>query len=187
MRCWPHAPSKSVTGPGLYIVTAGTSQKRHFFDTEEKLDLLLAAIFDVSQEQGWDFQAWAVFSNHYHIVGQAPKTEDPVRDLISRVHGRTSRALNAMDGVRGRKVWFNCWDTLITYEKSHLARLAYVHGNAVKHGLVRNGRDYPWCSAAWFEREGDRTFVKTVASLPIDQVHVHDDFEVKAVGLKPDR
>ncbi len=176
MGTWPHAPSKIVKGPGLYIVTAGTYEKQHLFDTDEKLELLQSAMFDIAAAQGWRLEAWAFFTNHYHIVGQAPETESPVAELTQRVHGRTSHELNRLDGVKGRKVWFSCWDTRLTYEKSYMARLAYVHNNPVKHGHVTSARDYPWCSAAWFEQQGERPFVESVLSFPTDKVRVVDDY-----------
>ena len=54
--------------------------------------------------------------------------------------------------ARAAAIWHNFWDTELTYEKSYLARLNYVHQNAVKHGLVARACQYRWCSAAWFER-----------------------------------
>jgi putative transposase len=174
---WPHAPSKLVRGPGMYIVTAGTFEKKHLFDTAEKLDLLQAAMFRAALETGWSLQAWAFFINHYHIVGHAPKSRNPVRELTSLVHGRTAFDLNKLDDAAGRKVWYSCWDTKLTYEKSYLARLAYVHKNPVKHGLVRVASHYEWCSAGWFEQNGDQPFVRTVNSFKTDKVKVPDDFD----------
>jgi putative transposase len=184
MRTWPHAPSKRVKGPGLYCITAGTYEKRLLFDSPAKLDMLRESLFEIAGEQGWQLEAWALFANHYHIVGQAPKTDDPVRGLTSILHGRTSRALNKLEGVTGRKVWWNCWDTLLTYEKSYMARLAYVHTNPVKHGLVRLAKDYEWCSSAWFEQNGERPFVSSVLSFPTDRVKMYDDFDLAETALK---
>ena len=64
-------------------------------------------------------------------------------------HANTARAVNDLDGLEGRQVWHNFWDKHLTYEKSYLARLNYVHQNAVKHGLAPVANQYPWCSAAW--------------------------------------
>jgi len=63
------------------------------------------------------------------------------------------------------------------YEKSYLARLNYVHQNAVKHGLVSVANQYPWCSAAWFERTATRAQVRTIYSFKTDRVTVQDEFE----------
>ena len=82
-----------------------------------------------------------------------------------------------MDGVTGRTVWFNYWDTRLTFENSYFARLNYVHQNAVKHGLVLRANQYPWCSASWFERVATKTQVKTIYSFKIDKIHIEDDYD----------
>jgi putative transposase len=84
--------------------------------------------------------------------------------------------VNKLDGAAGRAVWYRCWDTRLTYEKSYLARLAYVHTNPVKHGLVADAREYRWCSAAWFAEKSERAFYETVMSFKTDRVNVYDDF-----------
>jgi putative transposase len=65
----------------------------------------------------------------------------------------------------------------LTYEESYLARLSYVHNNAVKHGLVKIAKQYPWCSAAWFERTATSAQVKTLARMKTDRIKIEDDFE----------
>lgn len=52
----------------------------------------------------------------------------------------------------------------------------YVHHNAVKHGVVRHAADYPWCSAAWFERTATPAQVKTIYAFNTDRVIVKDEF-----------
>jgi len=71
---------------------------------------------------------------------------------------------------------YEFWDTRLTSEKSWLARLNYVHQNAVKHELVPAANQYPWCSAPWFETNGRPGFVKSVYSFKIDRIKVPDDF-----------
>ncbi|MFU8781252.1 MAG: hypothetical protein ACNA71_09555, partial [Kiritimatiellia bacterium] len=70
-------------------------------------------------------------------------------------------------------------ETRLTYEKSYLARLNYCHQNAVKHGVVRVANQYPWCSAAWFERTAQPAQVKTIYAFPTDGVNAADDYDVK--------
>ena len=77
----------------------------------------------------------------------------------------------------GRQVWHNFWETKLTYEKSYLVRLNYVHQNPVKHGLVQFASQYPWCSAGWFERTARAAQVKTIYSLKLDKVKVYDEYE----------
>jgi putative transposase len=55
--------------------------------------------------------------------------------------------------------------------------LNYVHQNPVKHGLVRVANQYPWCSAAWFERTASTAMVKSIYRFKTDSVRVVDDFD----------
>jgi len=122
-------------------------------------------------------EAWAVFSNHYHFVVHAEPDAKPLRAAIQQLHADTAREINRMDRVPGRTVWHNFWDTQLTFEKSYLARLNYVHQNAVKHGLVPIACQYRWCSAAWFERTATRAQVGTIYRFKIDSLNIRDDYE----------
>ena len=146
------------------------------FEGEVRLSILHDTLLEVTEEQGWDLMAWAVFKDHYHIVGNSPQINNPVGKLCGKVHMLTATAINHLDEIPGRQVWYRSWDTLLTYEKSVMARIAYVHSNPVKHGLVSQAEEYPWCSATWFLREGDRPFVESVLSFKTDRVNVYDDF-----------
>jgi putative transposase len=165
-----------VSHAGAYIITASTLNKERLFVTHEKLDLLETTLLETAYELGWEIQAWAVFPNHYHFVGLSPEGGLDRKKLLGKIHGKTAIALNKLDQRPGREVWFRCWDTRITYEASHMARLAYVHSNPVKHGLVSEARHYKWCSALWLEQTAPRSFYETLMSFKTDQVRVVDDF-----------
>jgi putative transposase len=176
-RDWPHAPLHRLSGQGTYIVTAGTYQKEHHFGAAARLDYLEATLLDRANEAGWQLEAWAVFSNHYHFVGHARPGCEPLGDWLVRLHRETATHVNEIDRLAGRCVWFNYWDTELTFERSYRARLNYVHQNPVKHGLVRVANQYRWCSAAWFERTATPAQVRTIYGFKIDHVNVRDDFD----------
>jgi len=77
-------------------------------------------------------------------------------------------------------VWFNFRETRLTNQRSYLARLNYVHQSAVKHGLVPVACQYPWCSAAWFERTASAAIVKSIDRFKTDRISVADEFEASA-------
>ena len=109
----------------------------------------------VGRDFCWQLEAWAVFSNHYHFVAHSPPHENGAASLskmLGVLHEKTAKWVNGLDSMKGRQVWHNFRETLLTFERSYLARLNYVHQNPVKHGLVPVANQYPWCSAAWFER-----------------------------------
>jgi putative transposase len=176
---WPHAPAHRLAEAGTYIVTAGTYRKEHFFQCDDRLQGLHDGLLKYARTYGWQLEAWAVFSNHYHFVAHSPEEAREAGNLsqfLNHFHGRSSAWVNRLDGTQGRKVWHNFWETRLTYERSYLARLNYVHQNAVHHGLVEVANQYRWCSAAWFERTASPAMVKTIYGLKVDQVNVIDDF-----------
>jgi putative transposase len=174
---WPHAPVHRISEHGTYFVTAGTLHKKHVLRGPRGLDLVENALLSLAKQYGWHLEAWAVFSNHYHFVGHAVEGSADLKTFLTHLHGDTAREINRQDDLAGRQVWYNFWDTKLTYEKSYLARLSYAHQNAVKHGLVRVAREYRWCSAAWFERTASPAQVRTIYSFKTDRVRVRDDYE----------
>ena len=176
MPDWPHAPVHRLDEEGTYFVTGGTYLKRHFLNTPERRTLVLESLLRLARQYGWELQAWAVLANHYHFVAISPGSSKTLQAMVSHLHTETARELNRMDDARGRRVWYQYWDTHLTYQRSYLARLKYTNQNPVHHGVARVAEEYPWCSAAWFERTADRAFRKVVESFGLERIHVRDDF-----------
>jgi putative transposase len=175
-RDWPHAPLHRLSEQGTYLVTAGTYRKEHHFGAPDRLDRLETALLATAKGAGWQLEAWAVFSNHYHFVGHASAGGPPLSEWLAHLHRQSAAHVNQLDRSGGRQVWFNYWETELTFEKSYLARLNYVHQNPVKHGLVPVATQYRWCSASWFERTATPAQVRTVYRFKTDKVRVLDDF-----------
>jgi putative transposase len=174
---WPHAPVHRVSENGTFIITASTIDKDHFFRGADRLTLLESELLATARHYEITIEAWAVFSNHYHLVVHVNSEVNQIPQFVSQVHTKSAAAINLIDGTDRRHVWFNYWDTRLTFEKSYFARLNYVHQNPVKHGLVHRAADYRWCSAAWFEKTATTAQVKSVYSFKIDRVNVEDDFD----------
>jgi putative transposase len=178
--CWPHAPLHQLSQAGTYFLTASTYNKQHYFRGDDRLTVLERGLLRVAQDFGWQIEAWAIFSNHYHFIAHSPEQATDASNLsqmLGVLHTKTGRWINGLDNTRGRQVWHNFWETRLTYQTSYLARLNYVHQNAVKHGLALTANQNRWCSAAWFERTASTSLVKSIYGFNIDKVKVHDEFE----------
>src|SRR5215831_4981245 len=181
---WPHAPAHQLSENGTYFVTAGTYLKAHHFCIPRRLAVLQRGLLTVARDFSWQLEAWAVFSDHYHFVAHSPShvgDANSLSQMLAMLHKRTASWINRLDNAPRRKVWHNFWDTKLTYEKSYLARLNYVHQNAVKHGLVPAANQYPWCSARWFEEIASPAMVRSIYRFRIDALSLRDDF-VPVVG-----
>lgn len=166
----------SFSEEGVYMVTAGTYQKSHLFNSSEKLSMLRDMLLKYAEQFEWRLQAWAIMNNHYHFVAVSPNDASTLKSMISRLHEYSTKKLNRLDEVSGRKVWHNYWESHITHQTSYMARLRYVHQNPVHHGIVENASNYQWCSQAWLERSADRSFVNTLARFKADRINLRDEF-----------
>jgi putative transposase len=144
MADWPHAPVHRLDAAGAYMVTAGTYQKAHRFRGPDRLKLLQDQLLSLALQYGWQLQAWAVFSNHYHFVALSPDNRSSLRQMISHLHTTTAHELNRLDGCEGRKIWFQYWD-------AHLTVRAILPGSAELRA--------PEPGAAWSGEGRDRLSV----------------------------
>ncbi|HVT11155.1 MAG TPA: hypothetical protein VHE55_02725 [Fimbriimonadaceae bacterium] len=132
------------------------------------------------QAARWRLDAWAVFSNHYHIVVGVPPDGIAVSKTIQELHSDAAIEANRIDGAPGRQVWHQYRDTELTHERSILARTAYVWHNAVRHGLVASAEQYRWCSAGWSEEVNGRYKASTLRSFVPTKLQIaDDDFDVE--------
>lgn len=173
---WHHSPLHRLSEQGIYMVTAGTLHREHFFKEPARLDLLQQYLLDYAIEFGWSLQAWSIFPNHYHFIASSSQKPENLKKFLGKLHMKTAQAVNRLDGVIGRKVWHQFWDSHITFENSYWPRLRYVQENPVKHGLVSVAAQYPWCSASWFERTAEPAMRKKMESYKIDYLQVPDEF-----------
>ncbi|MEI6536827.1 MAG: transposase [Verrucomicrobiaceae bacterium] len=177
---WPHAPRHLLGEAGIYFVTAATYTKAHHFRGADRLAVLHRGLLRVASDFGWQLEARAVFSNHYHFIARNPTNGDDASSLsamISALHTKTARWINKLDDTTNREVWHNYWETALTHQRSYFARLNYVHQNAVKHGLVPVANQYPWCSAGWLERTASAAQVRTIHRFKTDKLKIDDDYE----------
>jgi putative transposase len=161
------------------MVTCGTYLKQPWFRGRERLRSLCDTLLRLAAEYGWNLQAWAVFANHYHFVALSAPDAENLSHFIKKLHSDTALAANEWDAARGRRVWYQYWETQLTYQRSYFARLSYVHRNAVHHKLVSEPSLYPWCSAGWFQRRASTSFYKTIMKFGIERLKVPDDFTVE--------
>ncbi|HEV8051294.1 MAG TPA: transposase [Parachlamydiaceae bacterium] len=176
MKSWPHAPCHLINEAGTYMVTGATLKKEKFFTQEHELDLINDTLLELAEHYNWRLEAWAIFSNHYHFIAHTSNSPTLLEKFMKHLHANTARKLNNSQGKSGRSVWYQYWDTKLTFNESYMARLNYVMQNPVRHGLVEEPKDYRWCSAAWFERTEKNSYYNTVRSMKIDSVNVYDDF-----------
>lgn|ERR1044072_4386565 len=175
---WHHGPRHSTDGSGIYFITSATLHKQHIYRGHKRLDLLASALLEHVSKARWRLDAWAAFSNHYHVVVGIPADAGRVPDVIRALHSELAIAANELDDQPGRQVWHQYRDTELVGQRSELARTAYVYHNPVKHGIVAAPEQYRWCSAGWGVPMSGRFGERTLRSFVPSRIHVDDDFDV---------
>jgi putative transposase len=175
-RDWPHAPPHRLQNAGVFFLTSRALNGRHLLMEDDLKDWFQDRLFSLAREYGWKLEAWAILSNHYHLIGHSPaEGAQTLRQVVTALHSLTTKERNRRDGTPGRnRLWHNYRETLLTHQKSYLARLHYVHQNAVHHGLVRLGSDWKWCSAAAFKKAVSPAWVKTICSFDYKEIAEKD-------------
>jgi putative transposase len=176
-KIYKHNPPHLFRAGAVYIVTASTYGKRLYMAPDHRKRFWWETLIRVMEREGWKLIAWVVLSNHYHVLMQAPETgAERLPVLIGDLHRFTARRWNEEEGTSGRRVWWNYWDTCITYERSYYARLNYIHWNPVRHGVVKSPEDYEFSSYRFYlDRQGE--WLKRIEKeYPFDRVNVFDPF-----------
>ncbi len=171
-----HTPPHWFVPNAIYMVTGATLYQKPWLDSAEKKRHFCETLMERSSLLSWAIEAWAVMSNHYHFVARAPEDATTLKALVQGIHSISAKFVNKLDRASGRRIWYNYWDSCITHDTSYFARLNYVHQNPVKHGLVEEAVEYPFCSYKWFLDTESVEFRSLVLSQPIDQVNIKDDF-----------
>src|SRR5438045_2133099 len=119
-RDWPHAPVHRLSENGVYFITAATLYKKKLFDTTGKLEVVESMLLSGAKEAGWQIEAWAILSNHYHFVARGDPISIPLGRFLQEFHSKSSIAINKVDGVTNRRIWYNFRDTKLTSHYSYL-------------------------------------------------------------------
>src|SRR5260370_32758963 len=99
MADWPHGPLHRIRERGIYFITAGTYLKQHFYRSRKQLDHLQQLLFHLCEKHSLILHAWALLSNHYHLVA-----EGSLQPFIRQLHSIAAHDRNRADGIEGRRV-----------------------------------------------------------------------------------
>jgi putative transposase len=142
----PHNPPHFFVADALYMLTASIYKGAQIMKSSQRKAEWRDAFHEAAKIYQWQIIAWVVLHNHYHAIIRSPEHEHNLFKFANSYHKYTARKWNNEDGMKGRKVWWNYWDTCIRSEKDYYNRLRYVFWNPVKHGLAEKPENYDFSS-----------------------------------------
>ena len=97
-----------------FVTVAATWRKQHQFRTRERLDVLQRGLLKVAPVSAGDRKPGRCFPITTTSVVESPGTaENPPRMRSPTRERRKDREGNCQDKTLKRKVWHNCWETLL--------------------------------------------------------------------------
>ncbi len=151
---------------GIFFFTVVTLKRRPFL-IEPPARAALQQAFDLTRAH-YPFQIDAIclLPDHIHCIWTLPEGVSDfsirwraVKGHFSRIYhlsGGTDADLGPSRKKRGESGFWQrrFWEHAIRDEADYRAHLDYIHYNPVKHGLVKNGIDWPWSSFHRMVNEG---------------------------------
>ena len=163
----PHNPPHFFVAGTLYMLTGAIYGKAPLMISDQRKEEWQDAFHEAAKIYGWQIVAWVVLHNHYHAIVRSPEDASNLSRFVNSYHKYTARKWNHEDGMRGRKVWWNYWDTCIRSEHDYCSRLKYVFWNAVKHGLVERPEEYDFSNyKAYLNSSAELTGISEVNNVP---------------------
>jgi hypothetical protein len=94
-RDWPHAPPHRLQNAGVYFLTSRALGGRHLLQEPDMRDWFQDLLLALAADFGWKLEAWAILSNHYHLIGHSPvEGGQTLKKTITKLHSFATKERN---------------------------------------------------------------------------------------------
>ncbi len=139
------ARGRRVEGPGFYHVVARGNNKQQIFDDYLR-PVFLIQLGEVAARAGWLVQAWALMSNHFHLVLHAG--EPGLADGMKRLNLGFALKSNTRFGRINHCFGARYWSTPIESEEHLFRSIRYSLWNPARAGIGTHPAESTWTSYA---------------------------------------
>ena len=137
---------------GTYFFTVNLLQRKGNDLLVRHIEELREAIKEVKARHPFRIHGWVVLPEHLHCVIELPPDDADYATRLMLIKMRFSKALPKTERRstirvkrRERGIWQRrYWEHLIRDEADYRAHLDYIHYNPVKHGWVKQVKDWPY-------------------------------------------
>ena len=190
---YKHNPPHLFRGETKYFITASTYKKLPYLKSDAAKEKLLRSLHLAFNKYNWAIEDWVILNNHYHLMTDISDVPQVLPSIIREAHRFTALWIKKQilpkshfvesdisnpehTPIEATRIFYNYWDTCITYEQSYLTRLTYIWTNPVKHGLVESPED--WKYSSYYSRYRNECDVITqfMKDHPSDRVNVKDNY-----------
>ncbi len=146
---------------GTYFFTIVTNKRQRLFHSPKARELLLKAFDHVKQFHPYAMEAFCILPDHIHLLWKMPEDDEHYSMRIAEIKKRFSKTYyeeisktiskNSKQAKRGENgLWQRrFWEHYIRDEEDLHRHIDYIHYNPVKHGLVKQVKEWP--SSSFFD------------------------------------
>ena len=153
---------RAFVAGGTWFFTVNLLQRQSSQLLVEHIELLRQVVSEVRHKYPFKIDAWVVLPEHMHCVWTLPPNDSDFSTRWRLIKSGFSRripkkenrsAVRLRNNERG--IWQrHYWEHLIRDELDFQRHLDYIHMNPVKHGWVRQVKDWPYSTFHRYVQEG---------------------------------
>ena len=174
---YDHTPPHLFLSHAKYFITGSTYLKKHFLESKEAKIIAAHFMFKSFAHYGWEIEDWIILNNHYHLMANAPENALTLSKVIKNFHRFSALKIKKTVSYKKvpEKIWYNYWDTCITYEGSYFARINYIWFNSVNHDYTDKAEKWEFGSF-YYRAKNWNTVKDIIEQFSLDRINVKDDF-----------
>jgi putative transposase len=145
-----------IPGSAVFITQVVQDRELAFRDPY-RLELLLEILHNVKELHPFLLLGYVFLLDHFHLIIQ-PTGESNFSDIMHSLKPNFTREYKNLLGIpasQTMKFWQKrFWDHVIRNDRDFESHLHYIHFNPVKHGYVKDPRDWKYSSYLEWEERG---------------------------------
>jgi putative transposase len=158
---------RRADAPGAcYFFTVVTFRRRNILTNNDCRGWLRDAVMKTRKNHPFSIDAWVLLPNHLHCMLTLPESDNnfSVRwnDIKKRFTTAAKDTLHKPEWVNASKqkhrestIWQRrFWEHQIRDDNDYQRHMDYIHYNPVKHGLVKQVRDWPYSTFHRYVNQG---------------------------------
>jgi len=144
----PRLARLDITGLLQHVIVRGI-ERRDIFNDDHDRQLFVDRLFSLCSETGVRCYAWALLSNHFHLL--LMPTSTPLSFFMRRLLTGYAVSFNRRNKRSGH-LFQNRYKSIVCEEEAYLLELVrYIHLNPLRSGMVSKLEEldhYPWSGHA---------------------------------------
>jgi len=174
----------------LYFISYKTFNALDFFKSDSNKQILKEQFYKASDKFDFNIIAYAIMSNHYHLLVEIKNGKDSQNHAIKLINGGSSFRIEKP--AHTEKVWGsnNKHSIAILDDDAIFMVLGYIVGNPLRHGMVKDFDEldnYQYCNYKEVKKQYNKELIDNLilksSSLNFESIDSYEHLYKSIQGL----